>query len=400
MRVSTPLIYARGVAAIQEQQSELLATQQRLATGRRVLTPADDPIASAQALQVTQAISVNDQLRVNRDYATGQLTNVESTLGHAVEIVQRVRELAVAAGDAAYSASERASMADELDGLFQQLVATANATDAQGHYLFSGYQGGTQPFVLAPGGVQFTGDDGERLVQVSPTRRIAENVSGADAFQRARTGNGSFAWAANAANTGGGVIGPGSVLVPAATTAANYEITFSVGAGGTTYDVVNTTTATSVLSGQAYTGSAASIAFDGIVVELQGEPANGDRFTVAPSTAQSVFSTVGNLIAGLRAHTAGGAPLSNDLNIALTNLDQAIDGMLTQRVAVGTRLREIDALQASGEALGVQYEDTRSRLIDVDYAKAISDLALQQANLEAAQRSFATTAQLSLFDYL
>jgi flagellar hook-associated protein 3 FlgL len=399
MRISTAQIFDRGISAIQDRQAELIATQQQVATGRRIVTPADDPIGAAQVLQLTQADDTNTRYRTNRDYAQGQLTLAESTIAQATDVLQAVREQAVAAGNGSYSNAEFAKMADDVAGRLDQLVAIANATDAQGHYLFSGYQGSTQPFVVAPSGaVQFQGDDGQRLVQAGAARQIALNVSGAAVFQRIPTGNGTFTWAAGAANTGAGVIGPGSVTNPALVTGHNYQITFTVAGGVTTYNVVDTTTATTVLAAQPYGGGPASIAFDGLQVDIQGAPANGDTFTISPSTDQSVFTTIQKLIAALR--SGGSTARVNGLNNALTDLDQALQQALSQRADVGTRLREIDASNSAGEQAGLQYQSARSTLQDTDYAKAISDLTREQLTLQAAQQSFAKVSQLSLFDYL
>jgi len=398
MRISTSMIYERGVAGIQARQADLLKTQQQISTGRRVLTPADDPVAAAQALQLTQTIEVNARQRTNRDYALGQLQNTESTVAQVGDLLQRVREIAVAAGDASYTDQERASLADELKGIRADLLGLANSTDSEGQYLFAGYQGTTVPFVENAGTVRYLGDDGERRVQAGPTRQIALNLSGAEVFQRIPNGNGSFTWGAAAANTGTGVIGPGTVDDATLLTGDSYQINFSVVGGVTTYDVVDTTNSTTVLAAQPYDGVAGSIVFDGARVELKGAPADGDSFTVDPSTDQSVFQTVDNLISALNA--GGGVPLANKLGLSITDVDQAIDQVLSQRVVVGNRLKEIDNLNTLGEDLAVQYQDQHSKLVDVDYAKAASDLTQQQTSLQAAQQSFVRITGLSLFDYL
>ena len=77
-----------------------------------------------------------------------------------------------------------------------------------------------------------------------------------------------------------------------------------------------------------------------------------------------------------------------------------MDNVLTIRASAGSRLKELDSAKSSEEDLALQYSQTLSRLQDLDYAKASSELIQQQANLEAAQKSFARIAGMSLFDYL
>jgi flagellar hook-associated protein 3 FlgL len=94
------------------------------------------------------------------------------------------------------------------------------------------------------------------------------------------------------------------------------------------------------------------------------------------------------------------AAMAAAVGTALDELGRDLDNVLAVRASIGSRLQEIDALASLGEDLHVQYEQTLSGLQDVDYAQAISQLTREQANLEAAQRSFLRIGQLSLFNLL
>ncbi|MDP4030043.1 MAG: flagellar hook-associated protein FlgL [Gallionella sp.] len=178
--------------------------------------------------------------------------------------------------------------------------------------------------------------------------------------------------------------------------------TFTVLSPG--YTVTDATTAAVVLPAPPATGrvlhvSGQAISFDGIQIDIQGDPVAGDTFTVSPSSNESVFKTLADLITALNAPVVG-ASLTNSLNHGLTQLDNALDKVLTTRSSLGLRLNEIDALQTAGEDLGLQFKQTLSELQDVDYNQAISDLVRQQTNLQAAQQTFSKVAGLSLFDYI
>ena len=138
-------------------------------------------------------------------------------------------------------------------------------------------------------------------------------------------------------------------------------------------------------------------------VVLTGAPANGDSFSVAPSSSQSVFVTLAKLIGALEAPSgtpAANARLGNETGFALTNLDQGMDNILRVRAQIGARLAETESLGNLNEDLKLQYQQTLSQLQDLDYAKAIADLTRKQTDLQAAQQSFARISQLSLFNYL
>ncbi|RTL38984.1 MAG: flagellar hook-associated protein 3, partial [Rhodocyclaceae bacterium] len=87
MRVTTGMIFDSGVAQIQSQNSQLIKSQKEVATGRRVLAPSDDPVASARALEVTQSKSVNALYTSNQGYATDQLKLVDSKLSAVTDLV-------------------------------------------------------------------------------------------------------------------------------------------------------------------------------------------------------------------------------------------------------------------------------------------------------------------------
>ena len=399
MRISTSTIYNANISLLNQQQAQLLHTQQQISTQRRILTPADDPIASARALDVSQADASNSQYATNRNAALHSTSMSEGVLQSVTSLLQDVRTIAVNAGNGALNNSDKLTLATDLSGRLEDLLALANSTDGVGNYLFSGFQGKTQPFANTNAGVQYQTDDGQRMIQVSSSRQLAASDSGADIFMRVKNGNGTFIAQAASANVGSGIASSGAVTNPALLTGNNYQVTFSVAAGVTTYGVTNITPGAlvpvPVAAGTPYV-SGQVISFDGLQLDVTGAPASGDVFTVTPSTNESIFKTISNLITALR--TPG--PLGGATAAAINGLDRGMDNVLTVRASLGARLQELDALQSAGESLGVQYKQTLSQLQDLDLNKAISDLTQQKTSLEAAQKSFLAVSGLSLFNYM
>ncbi|BBJ22475.1 flagellar hook-associated protein FlgL [Candidatus Nitrotoga sp. AM1P] len=399
MRISTNTLYNANVNVLNQQQAQLLHTQQQISTQRRILTPADDPIAAARVLEVSQADASNSQYAANRNVALNSTSMSEGVLQSVTNLLQNVRTLAVNAGSGVLNNSDRQTMATDLSGHLEELLALANSTDGIGNYLFSGFQGKTQPFANSNTGVQYQTDDGQRMIQVSSSRQLAASDSGADIFMRIKNGNGTFITQAAPANVGNGIVSSGTVTNPTLLTGNNYQVTFSVVAGVTTYGVTNTTPGAlvpvPVAAGTPYV-SGQVISFDGLQFDVTGAPASGDAFTVAPSTNESIFKTISNLITALRTPIPPGGAIATALN----GLDRGMDNVLTVRASLGTRMRELDALQSAGESMGVQYKQTLSQLQNVDLNKAISDLTQQRTSLEAAQKSFLAVSGLSLFNYM
>lgn len=186
MRVSTNMIYDQGVIALQKQSAALLYTGQQIATGRKILTPSDDPVGSARALDVSQSKSVNQQFITNHGYAEDALKLVEGQLDGAGEIIQYARGRVLAAGNPALSPADRQSIATDLRSQFDAMLAIANTRDANGDYLFAGYRSNTPPFektdLAGTPGTEYKGDQGSRTMQVSSSRFMPVSFGGEVAF--------------------------------------------------------------------------------------------------------------------------------------------------------------------------------------------------------------------------
>jgi flagellar hook-associated protein 3 FlgL len=423
------MIYDAGVSNINRQWSSLLNLQQQVATGRRILTPSDDPVAASRALEVTQSSDVLKQFATNQDNAKSALGLAEAQLGSINEMFARMKELTVQAGNATLNTSDRRAIAYEMRERFDEMMGIANSADGQGLFMFSGYQGQNKPFsgsietlnAAAANEIAYAGDDGQRLLQVSATRKLEVSDSGRDIFQRISTGNGYFTTDYVAGNTGTGVIETGNVSDPAtwnALTDKNFSINFtvdnSVVPSVTRYDIVDTVSGNSLMSGGAApaplgnqgvyrSGDTITLPGTGANVVITGAPATGDSYTIAPSGSQSIFKSLANLIHALENGSetqAGRAQYHNEIGFALNNFARANDNILRVRAQIGSRMQEVDSLGNVNSDLQLQHQQTLSNLQDLDYAKAISDLTRKQTDLQAAQQSFSRITQLSLFNYI
>jgi flagellar hook-associated protein 3 FlgL len=406
LRLSTASIYAAGTSQLNTLQSQIAKTQMQLSTNKRVLTAADDPIASARALEVTQTQSMNTQFGTNRSAATASLSLVDQTLQSVSSQVTDIQSLIVTAGNAGYSQSDREALATELEGRLTDMMGLANTADGTGNYLFSGYKTTTQPFTQTPTGATYQGDQGQRSLQVGSSRKMAISESGSAIFETIKTGNGKFQALAGKDNTGAGIISAGSVTDASKLTGDNYAINFTKTGDPavTTYTVTDMTKSPTVdvLKDQPYTAGSA-ISFDGMSMDIKGEPADGDTFSVAPSQNQSVFSTITDLISTLRMPdngSTGKAALTNKLAEASLNMKNALDNVLSVQASVGAREKELDNLGSLGDDLDVQYQSTLENLTGLDMVKTISLFSQQQTTLQAAQVSFKTISGLSLFNYI
>lgn len=402
MRLSTALIQQLGVNAITQQQRKLSKTQLQLATGQQHLTPADDPIASTRALDLKESIRKYQQYQDNAAIATQRLGLEEATLASTVEIVQRIRELAVQANNQAILRPEdKQAIAREVRQALEELVGLAN-TKSGGEYLFAGSKAHTPPYptelAIPPGYYAYQGDANQRLLQIGPTRRIADGHSGAQVFEAIDTLS----------------IQPDEVIAGTASTAEVRKISVETLTAGSVYE----------LSVGSLVLSAGPLDSDPTLAELTAALQADPNYASAPFTvAEGTGSDAGKLI--LTWNTPGlvtdnailtkqdnllslvdqfAKSLEGSLPETLANslfaLDNALERLSTIRADIGARLNAVTQQQQVNAQFVLEMQGTLSQVQDLDYADAIGRFNLEQVVLQAAQQAFVKVQGLSLFNFL
>ncbi|MEK6663515.1 MAG: flagellar hook-associated protein FlgL [Pseudomonadota bacterium] len=193
MRISSSSVYEAGVTSLNDQLAKLVKTQQQIATGRRILSPEDDPAGAALALEEEKALGVVNQYVDNIARARSKLSLEETVLTSSTSVLQNARQLVVNAGNPTLSSANRAALATALRSHYDELLSQANSKDGQGGYLFAGYKSSTQPFTQTTGAGTYAGDQGQLKLQISASRQLAISDSGQDVFNPGVSGSDIFA---------------------------------------------------------------------------------------------------------------------------------------------------------------------------------------------------------------
>ncbi len=415
MRISTTQIFQSGIDSLQRNQQELNRTQLQLSTGKRILSPSDDPAGAVQALQFRTGIEKIEQYQRNGTMLEQRLRSSETVVASVADGLQRVRELALQGNNATQTNETRGFIAGEIRQTLDELFQLANSRDANGEYIFAGNDSLTQPFVNTADGVAFAGDAAQRSLQVSSVRQIQAGDSGERVFMDIPNGNGSFVMLDDPNNTGTGVV---SSTAFSGAWPGDLTVEFSEANGQLEYQIPNPeedpAPATPLLgpesfqSGQSivYAREAPEAPEGGdfsIQFTIEGSPADGDSFRVVQAEGQDLFSTYSQLADALEQPVSGvsdQARLNNAVNRALGDLDQALGNLLDVRASLGSRLQAVENQNRINEDQLLQLNSTLSEIEDLDYAEAISRFNLQQTALQAAQQTYVQIQRLSLFNFL
>ncbi|NLC34901.1 MAG: flagellar hook-associated protein FlgL [Alcaligenaceae bacterium] len=285
MRISSNLFFQTGLNSINAQQSDLVHLYRQVGSGKRMVSPSDDPLAAAQAINVSQTLAMSERYAANRQVASRNLGTEDNVLRTVTLQLQDVKTRLVEAGNGTMSDVDRAMLSEVLQAARDSLLNLANSTDGNGQYLFSGSKGSSPAFNDAG---QYMGDSSQRLIQVDQTRQLAGADLGIDIFSRAAPGTTGFVTIPDAGNAGTGQFGK-TVISNAATGTAigkAVEIKFEDdGAGGLQY-TVHIDGVEDASSPIPYTdpGKLLGGAF-GVEVDFSGVPGYGDTFTLVPQNA-------------------------------------------------------------------------------------------------------------------
>ncbi|CAN5277955.1 flagellar hook-associated protein FlgL [soil metagenome] len=409
MRLATSSIHALGYAAISKGQSDVYRLQAQFASQKRINSAADDPSGASRAAELTSAKAVSDQYSRNQTSAQGTLQYNESLVGDVGDLMQSIQETLLQAGNGALSTSDRAQLATQLRSQRDQMVNLANSRDASGRYLFAGFNENVAPFQLNNTGVDYFGDNGHKSLQVSSAVSMPISVSGSDLFLGVKGGNGVIQTAATAANTGNGKVDGGRVLDATGYDGANYSVAIVNGSAGLEVQITNTTTSTVVSSGTPYKdGQAISIPATAgsaavLSISVSGTPKAGDTFTVGAAQPTNIFDSMTTAIDAIEAGNKGtlsSAAVSDTLRQVGANVSQAFDRSLEVRNHFGSSMQELERQQGVTERETDDLKARISDIVDLDPAKAATELAQAQVALSSSQQIYAGLAKQSLFDYL
>lgn len=402
MRISNNQIFDRAINGVIDNQIGLSETQLQLSTGKKLITPSDDPVGAASVLRLTEELDQITQYNRNNTLLQNSLSQEEAVLSNVTSSANRARVLVVQAGNGINTDEDRTAIAGELAQIRDEIFDLMNSQDANGNYIFAGNQSDSPAFVYnatATGNrYVFQGDDGQNKLQLSNNVTVAGSDSGKDVFENvlARLTGTVTGGTANASVK---VIQQGEFdnfhkANYDAVTAANNVFTGTVNGAGNqiTFDDPDATTL-NFTSGEPFT-------FKGVEFTVTGGAASTVEFTLSQPEKKNLAVTLDEIVAALNDPTVSGDALSEALNDALVGLDNGLKEVSNTVATIGGRVKVATSVYESNLDLEIANKDARSKIEDVDYAEAISELSKQETALQAAQQTFGRVTNLSLFDYI
>ena len=191
MTISSALFSERMLARFSDMNEAIQLRQTKISTGQAMNEASDAPIDAVRLSALGEVTSRVERYTTNLTVAQRRLSLGDDTLSSADNLYTRLREVQLSAASDTISASDRASIKLEIDGINEQVLALANTTDTAGQALFGGYATDLEPFVKnADGSVSYMGDAGDHTLAAGDALRLPTSINGGDVFMRVETGDG------------------------------------------------------------------------------------------------------------------------------------------------------------------------------------------------------------------
>jgi flagellar hook-associated protein 3 FlgL len=404
-----------------EANQALVRTQEQISTGKRILSAADDPVAATRIQQLNRNIASVDQFSRNIDIAENNLALEETSLNGATNLLQRIQELAVQAGNTAVlSPSEYASLADEVNIRLDELVGIANTQNSNGDYIFAGFKSDNQPFTGdSSSGYQFNGDEGQLRIKIDNSTTIASNDSAKAIFVDVPSDANNVATSVNPSNRSNPSI---SVSVGNIVDQEAYDefypediiIQFNedanVSPDAKNFTVTERSTGKVIAADQLYTPGE-TLTYNGVELTITGNPASadsgaglvGDQVFVDSADTQDVITTLlrfRDALNGYDGSAEGVARLESSVGSTINNLRNAQASISEVVSSIGARNNVLESTRSLHADTNLASKELLSNLSDLDFAEASTRLQLESFILQAAQASFLRVSELSLINQL
>lgn len=160
----------------------LMDIQKQISSQQKYGKPSDNPAEVTRGMTVGTSLARNEQYQRNLDDAVTWLSNTDTALEQATNLISSIREKVIYAGNGGLSQVDLAALARDIEGMRDELIQTANF-DVEGRFLLSGFDTSTRPFLMqADGQVVYQGDGGHIVFEIEKGQTGQVSLNGRDVF--------------------------------------------------------------------------------------------------------------------------------------------------------------------------------------------------------------------------
>ena len=178
INTSTSAFYDRSQMGMQELRLQAENLQASIASGKRLSSSSDDPVAAARMRQLSRSDTMSNIDEANSKRANADLSLADGILTSFSNYVIRVKELATQAANGTMSDAQRTGIGAEIAAIRENVINLANSRDATGHALFGGQAGGNAYSLDAAGNATYTGTGTANQLPIGDGQTVTSSLTG------------------------------------------------------------------------------------------------------------------------------------------------------------------------------------------------------------------------------
>ncbi|MGC9423174.1 MULTISPECIES: flagellar hook-associated protein FlgL [Vibrio] len=380
---------------LRRQENKVHHNQAQLASGKKLLSAGDNPLATHYIQNVTQQ---EEQLRQYLDaivLVRNRLEHQEVIISNTEDFADKTKRMVMEMINGSLSPEDRAAKAREIEEISNNFFNLANVQDESGNYIFAGTKPKNQPFFRDnSGNVSYFGDDYQRKMKISSSLEIPFNTPGSDIFMNIDNPFGDF-------EPDYDLRDGSELLLERATNTdpddlARYKVTFvDLQNGNFAYQLERNGEVVAVDDLNPREG----IQYQGVTIHFKGEITAGDAISLTPRKTFSIFDTFKQAI-DLSEGSVSDASNTAKLHQVTEEFHSAFIHLNKARTEVGARLSTLDIQEDQHEDFKISLARSKSQFEDLDYSQAVIEFNENSRALQASQLAFGKTKDLTLFNYL
>jgi flagellin len=356
-----------AAASASSVNKDMETSMERLSTGKRINSAADDAAGVAISSRLSSEIRGTNQAIRNAQDAQALINTAEGAHKEIENILQRMRELAVQSANDTNDSTDRTNLAAEMTALTAEIDRIANVSSWAGQVLLDG---------ATPDATVTTDNDAASFeFHIGAGNSVADaitvNIDAMGSTALGISGSGNFPDALTDITDATEAAANGSTLT---VTQATGKLSFAAGTAvaGDEYDVkINGTTVSIVVAADEYT-----LDEKGVAEQML------DAIEAAGIAGLSVSRSGGDLTLTM----GGGVDIStaNNAQTAIGTIDSAIEAVNTQRASLGAVSNRLDNTVNNLTNISINLEAGKGRIEDADFAAESTSLAKSQILQQAS----------------
>lgn len=409
-RITNSMLVKNYMTNTNRNLNNMQTLQNQLSSGKSITRPSDNPYKASRAMQLYTEIDANKQYNENIKDISNWLDTTDTALDQMNNVLSRMRELMVTAGNGAYGPDEKKAIQDEIKELQNQMCQIMN-TNFDGAYIFGGTKSTSKPVMIDENGqIAYCDKNGNAVYKTDDGVKInlKDSISSTDGKKNINSIEKrdddiliNVVDNTDPDNPVESTIGPISMKKADGTLKTNEELENEMSGQlgdfptDTSKKITSTIPSFNTID---QIGSDLKVEVSqGVFIEYNINAEDILEFTDSKTGEKiNVVEVLNDIIANL----GEDGDIDKVTNENLGKMDSIISNLLQNRSKVGAMTNRMESAESKNEQENLNMTDILSKTEDIDFTEKMMEYAVMQTVYMASLQVSAKVLPTTILDYI